>query len=166
MKNPAMQRTSRIVSAPTRPRLSRKVPSTTIPKILTTSATPTIMDTKLKPVRTRLAETRHDSVKTEHPKGNAPKPIRMMVTARAVFRDMPTVAADWTGCVMYLEAISAKMIVGGTRMSRLNQGGNLQNVFILSLLFERLILDLPKRRMLRCLLSALTTGPIGELETP
>jgi hypothetical protein len=134
--------------------------------ILTTSATPTIVDTKLNPVRTRWAETRHDSVKKEHPKGNAPKPIRMMVTARAVFRDIPTVAAVWAGCVIYLEAISAKMIVGGTRMSRLNQGANFQNVFILSLLFERLILDLPKRRMLRCLLCGLTSGPSGKIEAP
>src|SRR5262249_33302230 len=124
------------------------------------------VDTKLNPVRSRLAEIRHDSVKTEHPKGNAPKPIRMIVTARAVFSDMPTVAAVCAGCMMYLEAISAKMIVGGTRMSRLNQGANFQNVFIISLLFESPILDLPKRGLLRCLLCDLTSGPSGEIEAP
>jgi len=89
-----------------------------------------MIETKPSPIRIRWGEIKQDNVKIEQPKGKAPKPIRMMVAASGVVRDMPTVAALSVGCKMYFAAISAKMIVGGTSISRVSHGANLQNVFI------------------------------------
>src|SRR5579863_4420271 len=120
--------TTRIpISARTGFMLCATVPSASIPKTLTTRAAPIMVETNPNPVSTRRFERRQDNVKRAQPRGNAPNPTRMMVTAKGALNAKPISAPVCTGWKRYREAISVKIIVGGVSIMRVNQGAIFQS---------------------------------------
>src|SRR5207253_10146648 len=103
-------------------RLSLAGPSTTIPRMRAAVATPKMVTMNHRPVRRRRAEIRQPNVMRENPRGNAPKPTRMLVTVAADPREILNSAAVRTGSAKYFTAIAEKMTVAASSTKRLSQG--------------------------------------------
>jgi hypothetical protein len=70
----------------------------------------------------------------ENARENAPNPTRVTVIATGVLNASLIAVPVRTGSNRYREAIIAKITVGATSMSRVNQGANFQNLVIFLLL--------------------------------
>jgi hypothetical protein len=105
-------------------------PSAAMLKMRTAIAVATTVATRLTPTKRRRLDRRHTKLNIANANGNAPNPMRVVVSASPELRVTPVAAEARTGSVMYRKPTVVKISVAAANTSLFIQGAKREKCFI------------------------------------